>query len=153
VIITTLFAHMEKEAYHSVGDKLSTGCAIGLMGDTGFSALAHVHMGNCEGYRDTLFHLSDFESGEAVAVPRQLNYFIDDYFFQAPIKVTVPFACHEYQKEYNKVHSGYDLSTTKKWPWPFFWNRSMPGMVVGKGFDKGYGNYILIVHGTEGEEI
>ena len=140
--ITLLLAHLEQKSMYRAGDNILPGYHLGRMGSTGASTAAHVHMGNAIGYRG-LWRLRDVEEGDMKDCPRELNRFISEKFLKG-IKVTTPYCDYQYQKEYGKVHYGYDVSTRKRYPWNIYWPIDEHGSVLAIGWDDAYGNYILI---------
>lgn len=143
---TVRYAHLKKKPGYVVGDKIKTGNFIALMGSSGQSTAAHLHIDCVEGKHERNWKLRDTEAGNPKSSPRQLNFFIDHGLFKTDIAITTYYADPEYQIERGKVHHGYDVVPEDRNPAHFgiWWNRSKTGEVSGVGEDPAYGNYILI---------
>jgi len=148
-MVTQMFAHLEERPDFEIGDILTNRKLIGRMGSTGVSTAAHIHMGNALGVYKFPWTLKQCEDGDIIPVPRELNYFLDEYLFQAPLKITTYYCDPKYQEHWEKVHYGYDVSTKKSWPWEFYWNRSKTGYVMFNNWYDAYGNVILISYDTK----
>ena len=77
----------------------------------------------------------------------QLNYFIDDELFGIDPVITTYFYDPKYKIDWNKDHPCYDVVPSDydtQDHYSIYWNRSKTGVILAKGFDNGYGNYILI---------
>jgi murein DD-endopeptidase MepM/ murein hydrolase activator NlpD len=140
---TVRYAHLDTIAV-SLGQTLNYGDKIGVMGSTGQSFGAHLHIDVTRGDNRHRYTLEDIELGNPVADIRQLNYFIDFDLFKSKCEISTPYGDRDYQMKYKKVHTGYDvipLSTD----WTIFWNRRYTGTVtrVMHG-DVGYGNCVYI---------
>ena len=76
------------------------------------------------------------------------NYFIDDELFGIKPIITTYFYDPAYKIKYKKDHPGYDIIPIDRHDtdehFNIYWNRSKTGVILAKGFDAGYGNYILI---------
>lgn len=146
---TVRFAHLEKVLVKT-GDKLVEGDAIGVMGSSGQSSAAHLHIDCVEGDSIIKYSQADIEKGIPKPALRQLNYFIDDALFKTTPLITTFVADYNYQQEHAKVHFGYDVVpfnrriTTDNFT--IYWNRSMIGR-VSKILDDpaGYGNCVYVV--------
>jgi CRP-like cAMP-binding protein len=79
---------------------------------------------------------------------KQLNYFIDNELFGIKPVITTPFYDPEYQVLFDKHHAAYDLVPEDRHHsqdhFSIYWNRTRTGVILSKGFDIGYGFYILI---------
>jgi hypothetical protein len=144
---TVRYAHLKKIPNLKSGDELRSGFTIGEMGNTGKSSGAHLHIDVVEGIMPSPWRLSEMESGDVVACPKQLNYFIDKELFKTEIEVTTYF-CDPF---YGKIHMAYDVIPKSRDPKDFtiYWNRSMKGQVISYGHDAGYGYFIHIVFEVE----
>ena len=144
---TVRFAHLKEIPIPMPGDIIFRGDKVGNMGSTGQSSANHLHIDVIEGLVKHIVRLSEigYEEGKSY-LPNieQLNYFVDDELFGVPPIVTTSF----YDPFYGVDHPGYDLvpedrhETDKHFG--MYWNRSKTGVILNKGFDSGYGNYILI---------
>lgn len=146
---TARFAHLAS-ALVGVGDTIVEGAAIGVMGSSGQSSAAHLHIDCVEGEALFKYTQGDIEKGIPKPALRQLNYFIDDALFKTTPLITTFVADYNYQQEHKKVHFGYDVVpfnrriTTDNFT--IYWNRSMVGR-VSKILDDpaGYGNCVYVV--------
>ena len=151
---TVRYAHLAEEPIAEVGNLIYRGDKVGLMGSTGQSNANHLHIDVIEGLVKHLIRLKDIGYEEEPYAPniKQLNYFVDKELFGVKPIVTTSFFDPFYEKVYGHHHPGYDLvpedrHKTKE-HFSIYWNRSKSGVILAKGFDSGYGNYILI--GWEG---
>lgn len=146
---TVRYAHLEKPLVQA-GDTVKEGDAIAVMGSSGQSSAAHLHIDCVEGEFVSIYSQYDIEQGNPRPAPRQLNYFIDDGLFKTTPHITTFYADYNYQLEHKKVHFGYDLVPFNRRitqdNFMIYWNRSMIGRVTQVVNDpKGYGNCIYIV--------
>ncbi len=144
-VITVRFAHLMEKPHFKVGQTISNGQVIGIMGDTGASNLAHLHIDNALGCIRKPWKLRDVELGLIHPDPRELNWHIDEGMMDK-IKVTTHYCDYDYMRERGKLHFGYDCSSTAKWPVKIRWNRSYKGTVVYNDYDEAYGNCIMIAY-------
>lgn len=154
MIYTVRYAHLQNQPDLSIGSIVKHGDVIGVMGNTGQSVGAHLHIDLIEGAHPLLYRLSDIgysivDSKKYSANLRELNYFIDKDLFQFPYEITTYFGDPRYNEKFNKDHPAYDVVPTDRHTSDnhktIYWNRSFTGYVINKGFDKnGYGNYIQI---------
>ena len=141
---TVRYAHFAKKPDLKVGDKVYEGDKIGVMGNTGASHGAHLHLDCVVGRVARKYTLEEIENGNPTAAIRQLNMFIDNGLFKAPYRITTYYGCPDYQRRFKKVHTGYDV-VPESGDWSIYWNRSKEGEVVSVvSDDPGYGNYVLI---------
>ena len=147
---TVRFAHLEEIPIPNVGDIIFRGDKVGRMGNTGKSTADHVHMDVVEGLVNRIIRLKEIGYEEEKAyLPNieQLNYFIDDELFGIDPVITTYFYDPQYKIDWNKDHPGYDLvpfDYDTQDHYNIYWNRTKTGVILAKGFDNGYGNYILI---------
>lgn len=145
---TARFCHLAAKPPLYVGDVVKRGDIIGLMGNSGASDGAHLHIDCIEGVAITPWRLADMEAGRKYPAYKQINYFIDRELFGTEIEITTHFNDPEYLFSREKTHLAYDVvpknrhETTDNYD--IHWNRSHPGAVVAVGYDNGYGNYIHI---------
>lgn len=147
MIYTVRYAHLANVYDLKCGHILSQGARIGLMGNTGQSTGAHLHIDCVEGLQLGPYSLQMIDEGNPKSALRQLNYFIDDTLFNSPIAITTYYGDPEYQTLFKKVHHGYDVVPKSRLPKDFtiYWNRSKPGRVTNIKFDKdGYGTHVFI---------
>lgn len=146
---TVRYAHLKDLSNYKVGDSIKPKQLIGIMGSTGQSSAAHLHIDCVEGKQSVRYTLGQIEEGVYKSSPRQLNYFIDDDLFKIQPVVTTYYADFSYQKQYKKIHHGYDVVPTNRHSttanFNIYWNRSMKGTVTNLlNNDPGYGNCIYI---------
>lgn len=150
MIFTARFAHLADKPLLNVGDTLRTGQVIGIMGSTGKSTGAHVHIDVVEGTQIAKYTLNEMERGQPrTATPRQALYFVDKMLFGIDPVITTHYADPAYFAQYQKVHLGYDVVPsdrhTSRDHFNILWPRTMPGKVVAVGYDApGYGHYIHV---------
>lgn len=148
---TVRFAHLEEIPIPLAGDIIFRGDKVGRMGNTGNSTANHLHIDVVEGLVNRIIWLKDigYEEGKAYSPNiEQLNHFIDDELFGIKPVITTYFYDPQYKIDWNRDHPGYDLIPIDRHDtdehFSIYWNRSKTGIILAKGFDKGYGNYILI---------
>ena len=140
---TALLGHMESDSPLSVGEEVKEGDKIGRMGSSGKSTAPHLHLGVLDGIRATIFRMSSVPVSERIL--QQLAYFLEDKkLFNYENEITFSFFDPRYQK-----HRGYDVVPKNRHKEPgknfdMFWPRTKKGTVLNKGYDEGYGYYILI---------
>ena len=148
---TVRFAHLKELPSPMVGDVIFRGYKIGDMGSTGQSKHNHLHIDVIEGLIKRVVRLNEigYEKGK-LFLPNieQLNYFIDNELFGIRPVITTHFYDPEYKKMYKKDHPAYDVVPEDRHNtiehFGIYWNRSKTGVILHKGFDDGYGNFILI---------
>ena len=143
---SVLYSHFD-EIYVSEGQlvtpKLTWADAtkIGKMGNTGISTGAHLHIGVVEGINPSLWRLSDMAFNNPRPSRQQTDFFIDNTLFETDILVTTDWL------GYNN-HFAYDVVPrnrhTTQANFDVMWNRSFAGRVIKTGFDRAYGNYVII---------
>ena len=144
MIYTVRYAHLHELPLLKVADIVQAGDKIAIAGNTGASAGRHLHIDCVEGAIDQNWKLIQAENNQVKSNPRQLNYFIDKGVFDTEIAITTYYCEPEYQIKYSKVHKAYDVVPKDRLHWDVHWNRTNSGKVVSVGFDKSYGNYLLI---------
>lgn len=150
MIYTVRFAHLASKPNLSLGSIVNRSDIIGLMGNSGASTAAHLHIDLVEGYQAGLYTQHDIENHRPMmGPPRQLLYFIDKELFDIEPLITTYFADPDYFNTYKKVHFGFDLVPTDRHAstnhYAIHWPRSMPGKVCNIDNDeKGYGNFVCI---------
>ena len=148
---TVRFAHLVEIPIPKIGDVIFRGDKVGRMGSSGQSSANHLHIDVVESLVDRIIRLEEigYES-DKIYQPniRQLNYFIDDELFDIKPVITTYFYDPEYKVTRGKNHPGYDLVPEDRLKtsdhFNIYWNRSRTGVILDVGYDKGYGNYILI---------
>lgn len=142
---TARYAHLRYPVHHEVGEFLSRGDTVGIMGNTGQSTGAHLHIDVVRGRVEDMYRLQDIRCGRLEPDFEQLSYFIDEELGGGSFKVTT----YPYDYRYKiggkgwKAHPGYDIVIERGAP-KIYWNRSMSGEILKKGFDAGYGNFVQI---------
>ncbi len=145
---TVRYAHLEKQSELTKNQLITSGDKIGVMGNTGASNGAHLHIDCIEGYHSSVYYLWEMSGGGLIPAPRQLNYFIDNGIFKSQILITTHYNDPVYMYITKKLHTAYDIVPLNrhetKEDYGIHWNRSMPGEVLGVGFDDDYGYYVNI---------
>ena len=139
LLYTVRFAHLKEPSPLSFIVK--RGDVVGIMGSTGQSTGAHLHIDCVMGEQKSLYRLNDIHANDPMADFGQLALFIDEELGAGPFRVTTNI--YDYRYIINgkwKAHPGYDVVVEKE----IYWNRSMDGTVVLKGHDRGYCNYVCI---------
>lgn len=140
---TVRYAHLA-QAFVNVGQAIKEGDLIGLMGNTGQSYGAHLHIDCVRGRHTKKYTLAEIESGKYISEPKQLNYFIDEKLFGSKPKITTYYCEPDYMRDFHKLHFGYDVIPSSA-DWHIKWNRSKIGSVSAILNDPtGYGNCIYI---------
>lgn len=147
---TVRFAHLEKAPSWKVGDTVNRGDIVGVMGSSGQSTAAHLHIDCVKGAHDKPYTLKDIANGNPEASTHELFYFIDSELFGVLPVVTTQFDDTEYLLKYGKLHKGYDVvpndRKTTRDHYAIHWNRSKIGTISLVVNDpKGYGHCIYIV--------
>lgn len=141
---TVRYAHLETTSLKA-GDKIKTGEVVGIMGNTGQSTGAHLHIDCVFGRQSKKYTLADIERGDYESCPRQLNHFIDAELFGCKPIITTYYAEPEYMRTFKKLHLGYDVIPSGSAHRVIKWNRSMSGSVSAILNDPaGYGNCVYI---------
>ena len=149
MMYTVRFAHMKNKPEWKVGDTIKKGDIVGVMGNTGKSTAAHLHIDCVNGVQKKPYLLCDIAAGKPAPSKEQLDYFIDDELFQHKLEVTSGYDDPEYFALFGKWHKAYDVvpedrhTTTAHFP--IHWNRSKDGKIIYIADEpKGYGNCIYI---------
>lgn len=140
---TVRYAHLESISVKE-GQTIKEGDVIGIMGNTGQSFGAHLHIDVVRGRQTKIYTLAEIEAGKYTPEPKQLNYFIDEGLFKSRPRITTHYCDAEYMRTLKKLHYGYDvipLAATKA----IYWNRSKLGNVSAV-FENhaGYGNCVYV---------
>jgi murein DD-endopeptidase MepM/ murein hydrolase activator NlpD len=139
---TVRFCHLAGPSPYSEGDTVTRGTVVGVMGNSGQSTGPHLHIDCVDGVQKTVYRLNDMYANDPMPNFQQLTYFIDRELGDGPFRITTyPY---DYRYVINgkwKPHPGYDLVLTDP---KIYWNRSMNGSVILKGYDNGYGHYVNI---------
>lgn len=141
---TVRFAHLRYPVTYQENEVILRGNVVGVMGSTGQSTGDHLHIDVVRGRVPHMYRLLDIDCGRLEPDFRQLAFFIDEEL-GGPFRVTT----HPYDYRYKmsggkwKAHPGYDLVFETDPP-KIYWNRSMPGEILKRGFDQGYGNFVQI---------
>ena len=150
MIYTSRFAHLAETSLRP-GQVIKRGDIIGIMGNTGASAGAHLHLDVVEKLQAGRYNLADIAMGRPMPSAKQCVYFVDDELFGIKPVVTTYYADPEYYHARAKLHCGFDLVPedrhTSQKHFIIRWNRSMPGRVVKIiENDPGYGNCAQIAY-------
>ena len=151
MIYTVRFSHLKDRPHYTVGDTITRGDVVGIMGNTGQSTGAHLHIDVVRHKQSKPWLLDDVDpscrnNGKHWPDPVQLNHFIDaELFGGLDFDITTYYLDPAYKKRFGKRHPAYDVVVrSKALKNQIYWNRSMSGIVSDVGFNSGYGNYILI---------
>lgn len=153
---TVRYAHLAEASNLKVGESLSFGDLIGIMGTSGQSKWPHLHIDLIKGFIEIIIQLNKIGLFKKYKpCKKQLDYFIDDDLFRCKLVVTTPYLDKEYEKVYHKKHHAYDVVPkdrhTSKEHFKIYWNRKKVCnvKVLGVGYDeRGYGYYALIGYET-----
>jgi len=140
------YAHLAELPDLKVGDKVKQGQRIARMGNTGKSTGPHVHFDLVQVERDGVYRLADIPRMilDLPALMQQYHYFLDEQFFQGPMRITTYFGDPLYAPFGPwTFHPGYDVVPVYG-SGEIFWNRSKQGTVCGVGDDAGYGFYLMV---------
>ncbi len=145
---TVRYAHLQSLPKLKIGQVLMYGDEIGIMGNTGASTGAHLHIDCVEGVQARRYTLADIEQDKPKSAPRQLNFFIDNDLFLCDPIITTWYCDWTYQQEFGKTHPAYDVVPKNKNKTKIFWNRSAQGEVIYLlDNDRAYGNCVHIAFG------
>jgi hypothetical protein len=129
---TVRFAHMAFKPSYKVGDVINRGDIIGIMGSTGQSTAAHLHIDCVEGEQRATYKLADIGT-RLMSSKKQLDYFIDKELFGVLAVVTTGYLDAEYKKIFGKDHPAYDVVPIDRFDskdhFAIHWNRSKAGTV------------------------
>ena len=148
---TVRFAHLEKLPELHIRHLVLPNEVVGRMGSSGKSTANHLHIDLIHGFLNRLARLKQigYET-EHVYKPNieQLNRFIARKLFQFFIVITTPFYDPQYKIDWKKDHPGYDVvpmdRKETKDHFDIHWPIQETGIVLDKGYDNGYGYYILM---------
>jgi len=149
MICTVRFAHLEQPPMYAAGDKITEGSFIGRMGNTGQSTAAHLHLDVVSGEVRKPWSLHEAESGKVFPQPWELNKFLNMGLFNALFRITTHYCDRDYQVQYGKLHTAYDVSTDKEWPWSIYWPIMPDGKVTFSGDAGAYGYCLMASFDTE----
>lgn len=142
---TVRFAHLAEPPALKIGQSVHNKDVIGIMGSTGQSTGAHLHIDCVYDLFTIRYQMHNLEKDSPQPAPRQLNYFIDSGLFDCAPRITTYYCDPLYQEKFGKVHFGYDVVPTVAAKKKIHWNRSMPGRVVQILDDPtGYGHCVYI---------
>lgn len=157
---TVRYAHLDRILV-SEGDMVNptlpwkAATPIGVMGNTGLSTAAHLHIDVVKYWQFKLWKLLDMYNGNKTPSKQELDFFVspyDDTLFKVNPVITTEYDEQEYADTYGVRHLGYDVVpenrkyTTKNFT--MYWNRSFAGRVLKTGYDNAYGNYVLVGYDT-----
>jgi len=146
---TVRFAHLKDAPTLRGGDLIGRGTVVGVMGNTGASAGAHLHLDVVEGIQVGRYSLNDIANDRPKASPKQSVLFVDDELFGVEPLVTTSYADPSYYRERAKLHLAFDLVPIDRHEsaahHEIHWNRSVQGVVMKVlKDDPGYGNCIYV---------
>ncbi len=161
MIYTVTYAHL-KEIKCYKNQLVNYNDEIGIIGNSGASDGIHLHIDCVEGKhlaRD--YTLMNIYTGNPKSSKKQLDYFISHDLFQFKYNIRTEYNALEYFKLYKRQHPGYDIvpddRKTTTGHYTVYYNRKFTGRVVFAGFNKYYGNHVMICYDTldylEKEEI
>lgn len=142
---TVRYAHLKAPSPLENGELVGRGKEIGTMGNSGQSTGPHLHIDVVVGQQLQMYRLYNINKGFPEPSFEQLQFFIDEELCGGNSYVITTFP---YDPRYKidgkwKAHPGIDLVVKASNP-ALYWNRSMKGKVVQKGYDRGYGHYVAI---------
>ena len=153
---TVRFAHLQEPPKWKIGDKITRGNMIGIMGNTGQSTAAHLHIDCVVGEINKPFKLCDIGTRYAPD-QKQLDYFIDDELFGVKPVITTKFLDPEYKQTFGKDHPAYDVVPVDRHERNahknIYWNRSYVGtisLIVNQ--PNGYGHCVYITFDSTKKE-
>lgn len=145
--MTVRYCHLDKILMKE-GDEVNYNDTIGIMGNTGFSSAAHLHIDCIKESERYPWHLYDMESGQLTPELRQLNLFIDSDLFGVKPVITTGIADVDYMTKYGSLHLAYDVVPKNRHETSanlgIKWNRSKQGKVISTGEHRIYGKYIHV---------
>lgn len=147
---STRFCHFKTYPYLKKGDAVFPGMALGIMGNSGQSLGAHVHIDSIIGTEENHWHVADFEKGSVMPANEQTLFCIGQcmdkgLFGDSFPFITAPIFSASYKKIVGKNHWGNDVVPyTAGSDGVVHWNRSKTGEVLFSGKDPGYGFSIII---------
>lgn len=130
---TVRFAHMKNAPAWKEGDTIRRGDVIGIMGSTGQSDGAHLHIDCVRGVVSRPFKLHEI-GPRFTSDKRQLDFFIDNELFGVAPVITTQYMDEEYRMTYGKDHPAYDVVPNDRHDndphLQIHWNRSRHGTVA-----------------------
>jgi hypothetical protein len=148
---TVRYAHLKEKPGLEIGQLLNYEDKIGIMGNTGQSTGAHLHIDCVLGEWDKKFTLADMAQGLPKPEPYQLNFFIDFDLFKSKPIITTWYCDYTYQQDFRKLHPAYDIIPSQWDKNVIYWNRSVPGKVILILDDKDYGHCVHIAFSQKGD--
>jgi murein DD-endopeptidase MepM/ murein hydrolase activator NlpD len=128
---TIRFAHMADIPNVKVGDTVTPGMLIGVMGTSGQSTAPHLHTDCIEGAVSGPYKLADIGTKYRPA-KEQLDFFIDNGLFGVFPVITTGFMDKEYRRVYGKDHPAYDVVPIDRFKtkehFGIHWNPSFNGV-------------------------
>lgn len=100
---TVRFAHLATSPKWKAGDKINRGDIVGVMGTTGQSTAAHLHIDCVVGAQYKTYKLSDIGKSK-IPDHKQLTYFIDRELFGVLPIITTSFMDEKYKEQFHKDH-------------------------------------------------
>ena len=142
---TVRLAHLSKINV-KVGDKVTFGTLLGVMGNTGASTGSHLHIGCIKGTWKNDWRLSHMVAGKPKPAPIILGKFINGYLFMSELAITTYYYDPYYPMQQNgKQHPAYDVIPADKKSFNIHWPiDNIEGEVISVNNDRGYGKNIHI---------
>lgn len=147
---STRFCHFKTFPSLKKWDAVFPKTELGIMGNTGQSFGAHVHIDSIVGHRSEHWRVADFEAGKVQPANEQTLFCIgqclDKGLFEDSLPfVSAPFFSAAYKSIVGKNHWGNDVVPyTAGSAGVVHWNRQKVGEVLFSGNDPGYGFSIII---------
>lgn len=151
---TVRFAHLSETPLH-VGDSVSYGSRVGVMGNSGSEKTGiHLHIDCTEGENAFRYNLGAIMQGKPRPNKKQLDYFIDHDLFHFKPFITTGYLEEAYKQTFDKDHPAYDVVPEDRHKtrdhFTIYWNRSRVGKVIRLDTaDPGYGLCAYITFETE----
>lgn len=145
---TKRFAHLKGPSILKVGEKVTRGDVIGVMGSSGASEAAHLHLDDVEGVKSTQWRLADVAAERVTPSPEQTARSVNKTLFGVYPVVTTAYGDYEYLIKYKKFHAALDLVPEDRHEtqahYEIHWPIPEAGTVTYSQFDNAYGNSVMV---------